>query len=129
MGHLEIGIKIAETLVRTVGMTATGTGSMHGRRALLKGEEVKRVLAIIKGRFLWSASLSFVDLFIFDDSFFFRLTSIRYDFPECSIEGLTFSPNVVCCPEGGKTEIMSDLRDILSVEVSEQLDEMVRQDS
>ena len=69
---------------------------------------MKWVFAIIKGRFLWIASLSFVDRLILGTNFF-SVARVRYYLPECSVQGLALGPNMVCCPERGETEIMNDL--------------------
>lgn len=121
MGHVELDFKISGT----ADMAATGAGPMNGYCAMLKREKMKRVLAILKSRLFWIASLSFVDRLILGGGFLLRFARVRNDFPKCSVQGLALGPDMVCCPESGETEIMSDLKHILCVDASEQLNQMV----
>ena len=95
-------------LVGATGARATGAGSMKGFCALLEKEKAKGVSATIKGRFLWIASLSFVDCFILGGNFLFRFARVRYDLP-------VQIWYVAQC----------DFEHILCVDISKQLNQMV----
>ena len=120
----QVGFQVIGSLI-AVEVATAGAGSMNGFCALLKKEIVKWIFAVIKRRFLQGASFSFVDRFILDDSFLFWFARIRYDLPECSVQCLAFGPNLVCCPESGETEIMSNLWYIFCVNISKQLNQLV----
>ena len=35
---------------------------------------------------------------ILGGNFLFRFARVRYDLPECSVQGLVLGPNMMCCP-------------------------------